>query len=184
MRPAITIATILAFAAGAYAVKDSDRVWKTGKVLDSQTAKTFVQTGFSTQVNGNATTFGTTSSTTVGDTSSGTFTATTTAHGTAETQMHSMTINDTQLLIVADDFLYVVNDSVQKGIGLNGSLARAIGNRRRGCHVIIGDPVQYVDGKGCGWQDLQNGDRPAGASRASGTGFEDTLASRPAGQAS
>jgi hypothetical protein len=73
-----------------------------------------------------------------------------------------MTINDTQLLIVADDFLYVVNDSVEKGIGLglNGSLARAIANRKHGCHVIIGDPVEYsqekatlmvkdVDGKVC-----------------------------------
>jgi hypothetical protein len=71
-----------------------------------------------------------------------------------------MTVQDTQLLIVADDFLYIVNDTVLKGRELYGSLARAIANRKHGCHVIIGDPVQYaqdramlivkdVDGKEC-----------------------------------
>jgi len=157
MRSVVTLAVLLAFACAA---KDKDRVWKTGMVLDSQSAKTFVQTGSSTQTNGTASTFGTTSSTTVGNTSSGTFSGTTSVHETSETQIHSMTIQDTQLLIVADDFLYVVNDTVLKGIGLNGSLARAIINRKHGCHVIIGDPVQYsqdkatlflrdVDGKEC-----------------------------------
>jgi len=157
MRLAAVLAVILAFTCAA---KEKDRIWKTGKVLDSQLAKTFVQTGSSSQTNGTATTNGTVTATTFGGTTTGTFGGTTTARGTSETQIHSMTIQDTQLLIVADDFLYVVNDTVLKGIGLNGSLARAIANRKHGCHVIIGDPVQYsqdkstlyvmdVDGKEC-----------------------------------
>jgi hypothetical protein len=142
----------------AYAAKQID--WKTGRVLDTQSAKTFVQTGSSTQANATANTFGTASSTTSGNFSSGTYSGTTGVHGTSETQIHSMTIQETQLLIVTNEFLYVVTDTVQKGIGLNGSLARAIANRKHGCHVIVNDPVQYsqdkstlllmdVDGKVC-----------------------------------
>lgn len=150
----------LAVVASVCAVAADKRDWKTGKVLDSQLAKTFVQTGSSTQTNATATTSGTVNATTFGGTTTGTYGGATTASGTSETQIHSMTIQDTQLLIVADDFLYVVNDTVLKGIGLNGSVARAIINRKHGCHVIIGDPVQYaqdkatlfvrdVDGKEC-----------------------------------
>lgn len=165
MNTRVVLAVFLAFSCAA---KDKDRIWKTGKVLDSQSAKTFVQTGSSTQEHSRATTFGsesgTTSSTTVGNTSSGaysgTYSGTTTSTGSSETQIHSMTVQDTQLLIVADDFLYVVDDTVLKGRGLYGSVGRAIANRKHGCHVIIGDPVQYsqdkamlfvrdVDGKEC-----------------------------------
>ncbi|MGA2713188.1 MAG: hypothetical protein ABSG41_08770 [Bryobacteraceae bacterium] len=160
MRSFVTLAALLALSIAVVHAKNRDRIWKTGKVLDSQTAKTFVQTGSSTQTNGTATTNGTVSATTFGGSTTGTYGGTTTAHEASETQIHSMAIQDTQLLIVADDFLYIVDDTVLKGIGLNGSLARAIANRKHGCHVIIGDPVQYaqdkailylkdVDGKEC-----------------------------------
>jgi hypothetical protein len=58
-----------------------------------------------------------------------------------------MTVQDTQLMIVADDFLYVVDDTVLKGRGLYGSVGRAVANRKHGCHVIIGDPIKYVEDK-------------------------------------
>jgi hypothetical protein len=160
MKHCIAILVLILTAMSPAVAKSKDRILNTGRVLDSQSAKTFVQTGSSAQTNGTATTNGTVSATTFGGTTTGSYSGTTTAHETSETQIHSMTIQDTQLLIVADDFLYVVNDTVLKGIGLNGSLARAIANRKHGCHVIIGDPVQYsqdkatlylkdVDGKEC-----------------------------------
>jgi len=156
----LTIAIILTTCLVLTAAKAADRAWKTGKVLDSQSAKTYVQTGSSMQTNGTATTAGTDTGTTSGGISTGTYVGTTTGHETSETQIHSMTVQDTQLLIVADDFLYVVNDTVLKGRGLYGIAGRAIANRQHGCHVIIGDPVQYsqeksdlfvkdVDGKVC-----------------------------------
>lgn len=65
--------------------------WKTGKVLDSATAKTYVQTGATTN-------------TTV--TASGN-----SADATNRTTIQSMAIRDTQLVIVTDDFAYVVEDT-------------------------------------------------------------------------
>jgi hypothetical protein len=159
-------ALTLALTLPVLAAKDKERTWKTGRVLDSQSAKTFVQTGSSTQ--SSASTTGIATATTTGTAAGNSYSGLTTASGTSSTsgtsatQIHTMAIQDTQLLIVTDEFLYVVNDRVEKGVGLglHGGLARAIANRNHGCHVIINDPVQYsqekatlflkdVDGKEC-----------------------------------
>ena len=106
--------------------------WKTGKVLDSEAAKTYLQSGASTT----SSAFGTAYSSGV-VTSSGSGTAnysgvtTASANGTAETQIHNIAIQSTRLLIVGEEYAYVVEDNVEKAVGprLQGSLARAIANR-------------------------------------------------------
>jgi hypothetical protein len=118
----ITAAAIL-FTLTAYAAKDIDRVWKTGTVLDSQSAKTFVETGTSTQARATVTTYG--------------FGAN--ATGSSETQINRIAVKDTQLLIVTEEFLYVVQESTVKGAGLVGMIA----NRKHGCRVIVNDPIRY-----------------------------------------
>jgi hypothetical protein len=153
-----TLAFVVAVSAGAADHRD----WNTGKVLDSQTAKTFVQTGASTQSHATANSNGSATANTFGGTTSATYSGTTTTNGVSETQVHTMIVQDNQLLIVGNEFLFLVNDSVEKGvgIGLHGSLSRAIANRKHGCRLIINDPVQYaqdkaalyvkdVDGKEC-----------------------------------
>src|SRR5260370_36797146 len=130
---------ILTFAASA----EKEFEWKRGTVLDSQSAKTFVQTGSTTQSNATATTSGSFSATTTGGSTTGSYDGTSTAHGTSQTQIHSMSIQDTQLLIVADDFLYAVNDSVQKASSLYGVVGQASANRKHSGHVIVNQPVWY-----------------------------------------
>jgi len=138
----LTLVLMAAVSAGAADHRD----WKTGKVLDSQTAKTFVQTGASTQSAATANSNGTATANMFGGTTSATYSGTTTATGVSETQIHTMILQENQLLIVGNEFLFLVNDSVEKGVGirLNGALGRAIANRKHGCHLIINDPVQYA----------------------------------------
>lgn len=153
---------LLALSVALYGAKAHN--WQSGTVLDSKTVKTYVQTGSSTQTNGAATTTGTSSGTFIqsgnSGSSSGTFDATTRSHETSDTQIHGMNLQESQLVIVTADFLFVVSDTVEKGRGVYGSLARAIDNRKHGCHIIIGDPVDFyqekttlfvadVDGKEC-----------------------------------
>ena len=142
--------------------------WQFGTVLDSQSARTYVQTGSSTQAQGTSVTSGLSSesgsATTVGGTTSfsgsGSVNATTRSRESSETQIHSMTLQETELMIVNKDFLFVVSDVAEKGSGLYGSLGRAIYNRKHGCHIIVNDPVDFyqekttvyvldVDGKEC-----------------------------------
>ncbi len=123
MKPHIAAAIAVLTVFTAFAAKDIDRTWKTGTVLDSQSAKTFVQTGTGTQANATVTNYG--------------FGAN--ASGSSETQINQVAIKDTQLLIVTEEFLYVVQESTIKGAGLVGVLA----NRKHGCRVIVNDPIRY-----------------------------------------
>jgi hypothetical protein len=128
----------------------SKHSWKTGKLLDSQSAKTYIQTGASTEsaASGTAFTNGTVTDSGFGNASySGATMAT--ATGNAETQIHSMAIQSTQLMIIGDEYVYVVEDNVEKAVGsaLRGSLARAIANRKHGCRYVVGDPIDYAQEK-------------------------------------
>lgn len=111
------------------------RDWKTGKVLDSQAAKTYVVSGASSNDwAGNGT----------------------------EIQVRHMAIQSTQLVILGAEYSFVIDDSVEKAVGLQvqGSLTRALANRKHGCRYIVGNAIQYaqeknslyvrdVDGKEC-----------------------------------
>jgi hypothetical protein len=145
MKLRIALAGLLVLSPAAQAFKDRD--WKMGKLLDSQSAKTFVQTGSSTQAQGTAYTSGSASTSGTQTSATTSYGSTTTARGTSETQIHNMAIQETQLLIVTGDFLSVVSDSVQKGVGAYGALARAIENRKHGCHVIVNDPIKFAQEK-------------------------------------
>jgi hypothetical protein len=142
--------------------------WQFGTVLDSQSAKTYGQTGSSTQTQGTSVTSGSSSvsgsAVSVGGTTSfsgsGSVNATTRSRESSETQIHGMALQETELLIVNKDFLFVVSDVAEKGSGLYGSLSRAIYNRKHGCHIIVNDPIDFyqektnvyvldVDGKEC-----------------------------------
>jgi len=96
--------------------------WKTGKVLDSHAAKTYVVSGASSNDwAGNGT----------------------------EVQVRQMAIQSTQLIILGAEYSYVIDDTVEKAVGLQvqGSLTRAIANRKHGCRYIVGNPIQYAQEK-------------------------------------
>jgi len=75
-----------------------------------------------------------------------------------------MEIESTQLLILGDQYAYIIEDSIEKSIGLAtlyDSLGHAIQNGKHGCRYIVGDWISYaqeggrklfindVDGKTC-----------------------------------
>ena len=130
------LALIIASVVCAFSAKD--RNWNVGKVLDSQSARTYVQTGASTTASTRATV-----SPSYGAGS------TVNAHTDSETEIHEMAIQDTQLLIVGKEYAYVVNDSVSKSVGLptHGVITREIMNRKHGCRFVIGDDVRYSQDK-------------------------------------
>jgi hypothetical protein len=116
--------------------------WKTGRVLDSATAKTYVASGATT--NSTATTQGNTTD------------------GTSHTTIQTMAIRDTQLLVVSDEFAYIINDTRTQGgfSSVSGAIGHAISGRHHGCRFIVGDSVKFyqdkailhvidVDGKEC-----------------------------------
>jgi hypothetical protein len=115
-----------------------DRDWQVGKVLDSQSARTYVQSGTTTST--------TTSGTLSPDYGAG---STLSANATAETRIHELAIQDTQILIVGKEYAYVVDDSVAKSVGLptHGIVTRAILNRKHGCRFVIGDSIRYSQDK-------------------------------------
>ena len=96
--------------------------WKTGKVLDSATAKTYVPAGATTN---------------------------TTATGSSQTTIQSMSVRNTQLLIVSDEFAYLVNDTRTQGgfSTFHGAVISAISNRHHGCRFIVGDNLKFYQDK-------------------------------------
>jgi hypothetical protein len=126
--------------------------WKTGKVLDSQAAKTYLQSGASTTSSSSGTAYSNGAITSSGPGTTATYSGVTTAtsSGAAEMQIHNMAIQSTQLLIVGDEYAYVVEDNLEKAVGpaLRGSLTRAIANRKHGCRYIVGDAIEYAQDKG------------------------------------
>lgn len=118
------ILLMLSFAASADAKKEID--WATGKVLDSHAAKTYVDSGASTNTT-------TTSSTTT----------------TSQTRINAMAIQETQLLIVGDEYAYLISDSVAKPVGFptHGIVTRTIMNHGHGCRFVVGDDIKYYQEK-------------------------------------
>jgi hypothetical protein len=102
--------------------------WKSGKVLDSATAKTYVQNG-------------TTTSTATASGNSAT--------ASTQTTIQTMTIRDTQLLIVSDEFAYLVEDTrTQSGFStVHGAIIQAVAGRHHGCRFIVGDSVKFYQEK-------------------------------------
>jgi hypothetical protein len=111
-----------------------DRDWQTGKVLDSLAARTYIQTGASTTATtsgGLAPYYGAGSSV------------------SSNTRIDQTAIQDTQLWIVGSEYSYVVNDSVQKAVGVptHGIIRRSIANRKHGCRFVVGDEIKYSQEK-------------------------------------
>lgn len=122
MRHWIIVSALLALAVTILA-GDKEHDWKTGKVLDSQLAKSWVPVGETT------------------------VSSTTETTGVSTTRIDFANIRDNQLVIIGDEFAYVVEDTrVSGGHGLVGITAHAIANRKHGCRFIVGDDVKY-------WQD-------------------------------
>jgi hypothetical protein len=129
-----TMAALLAFGMLAHAAKG--RAWNAGVTMDAATTRTFIETGVTAQA-GNA---GTTT--------------------WVAAQLHGVTIQDTQLSIRSDEFLFIVTDTTEKSHSLYGIAGRAIANHKRGCRIIINDPIMFspegstlyvidADGKEC-----------------------------------
>lgn len=129
--------TVILFCA-ASALVAKERNWQIGKVLDSESARTYIPTGASTS----ATTAGTVSP----DYGSG---STVHANTSAQTQIHQMAIQDTELLIVGTEFAYIVDDRVAKSVGVpsHGVVSRAIMNRKHGCRFVMSDEIKYSQEK-------------------------------------
>jgi len=145
----LRFALLTAIAASSALAAKKDLAWKTGKVLDSQAAKTYFQSGATT--NGSSDTTASGSAVTYGNITTSSAAAHT--NSSAETQIHHMAIQSTQLLIVGNEYAYLVNDDVEKAVGspLRGSLSRAIANRKHGCRYIVGDSIQYAQEKNNLW---------------------------------
>ena len=103
--------------------------WKTGKVLNSATAKTYVPAGATTNT---------------------TVTATgNTADATSRTTIQTMAIRDTQLVIVSDEFAYVIEDTRTQGgfTNVHSAVINAVSGRHHGCRFIVGDDVKFYQDK-------------------------------------
>jgi hypothetical protein len=134
MRLAVTVFATLAVASLLHA---KDPIWKTGKVMDSASARHYIQTGSTTNINASGTAVSTGSVTTAD------------VNGTANSRVDNTAVVDTQLIIAGDEYVYTVNDSVQKAVGIptHGIITRSIANRKHGCRYVIGDGIQYAQDK-------------------------------------
>jgi hypothetical protein len=124
-------AVALVLAATALIAKDSakNHDWKTGKVLNSKTAKTYVPVGATTN----------TTVTAAGNT----------AAATSRTTIQTMAIRDTQLLIVSDECAYLTEDTrAQSGFtNVHSAVISAVSGRHHGCRFIVGDDVKFYQDK-------------------------------------
>jgi hypothetical protein len=118
------LVVLLVSASCCIAGKEHD--WQTGTVLDSESGRTYLQTRATTT----ATAYGSTAN--------------------ANTRIDHTAIQDTQLWIVGKEYTYVVDDSVQKAVGLptHGIITRSIANRKHGCRFVVGDEIKYAQEKG------------------------------------
>lgn len=74
------------------------------------------------------------------------------ARSTSQTSVNRIAVRTNEVMIAGDDYLYVVEDSTRRGSALNpfdpdGRLVTALGNRKRGCRVVIGESVRYAQEK-------------------------------------
>ncbi len=112
---------------------DKQRVWKTGKVLDSATSQSTYATGAITNTNATATAIGTAD------------TATATGHSTSTTSIQHVTVRENELLIAGEDYVYLISDDRRKGGPI---LATALHNRHHGCRFVVGEDIKYSQDKG------------------------------------
>jgi len=104
--------------------------WKIGKVLDSTAAKTYFETGSTSEASG--TIIG-------GD-----------LEVSSKTKVQTRTILATQLLIVGAEFAYTINDTRVRNSGggiLPDLIGNSVANRHHGCRFIVGDNVKYYQEK-------------------------------------
>jgi hypothetical protein len=127
--------------------------WSTGQVLDANAKRDIVQTGTTFQ----SSTYGTATATTNGSVANSgaisTVNATTEASGQTTTiggaQAHHTVFQDNRVIIRGGDYLYTVDDLSLKAVGMptHGLITRAIANRKHGCRMVVGDPIQYEQTK-------------------------------------
>jgi hypothetical protein len=130
---------------GAFALEAKDnREWETGKVLDSNSARTVLQTGATTAGGATTTVNGTASNNGYGTTS---YSGTATSAGASHTNLQYMGIKETDLLIVGNQYAYVVHDRKIRAPGLGGMVGASIANRKHGCRFIVNDEVRYSQEK-------------------------------------
>ena len=63
--------------------------------------------------------------------------------------MHHTVFQENHVLIKGDDYVYAVDDLSLKAVGMPayGIVGRAIANRKHGCRMVVGDPIQYEQAK-------------------------------------
>jgi hypothetical protein len=125
MRHIYATLLVLGFAAAsADAKKEID--WMTARVLDSHTAKTYVESSASTNT-----------------------TAASSTTSVSQTKINTMAIQETQLLIAGSEYAYLISDPVTKPVGLptHGIVTRAIANRGHGCRFVVGDDIRFYQEK-------------------------------------
>ncbi len=105
-----------------------DHNWTTGKVLDSAVSRDLLATSIASQAH---------------------FT------GTARSLITNSSVDrttfwDKQIVIQGGSYWYAVDDLTLRAVGLplNGLINRAVANRKHGCRMVVGDPIQYAQEKG------------------------------------
>jgi len=125
MRHFNTILVIFSFAAlSANANKGAD--WITGKILDSNAVRTYVDSSATANI-----------------------TATSSTTSVGQARIRTMAIQETQLLVAGKEYAYLINDPVAKPVGLrtHGIVTRKIMNHGHGCRFIVGDDIKYYQDK-------------------------------------
>jgi len=120
---------IIALAAGSVGAQ---RVWKTGRVLDSKTSNESYVASAATNESSRGIVVDT-GGVAVGNETS-----------TCNTTVNRITIRTDELAIVGEDYFYIIEDTTRKSSDI---LWSAIANRHHGCHFIVGAEVKYAQDK-------------------------------------
>ncbi len=65
------------------------------------------------------------------------------------TSIHRNVFWDKRFAVEGGGYIYTVDDLTLRAVGMptHGMISRAIANRKHGCRMVVGDPIQYAQEK-------------------------------------
>lgn len=148
MKYLFSISCGAALTLGALALQAKDnRSWETAKVMDSNSARSALQTGATTASKATTSVNGSANTTDNGYGANTTYSGTATSTGASHTNVEYTGIKESDLLIVGNRYAYVVHDQVVHAPGLGGMIGSSIANHKHGCRFIVNDEIQYSQEK-------------------------------------
>jgi len=127
---AVSLAIMVFMLAGPALSAEKARDWQTGKVLDSEMAKSYIVT---------------TSTTSRAAAASGPEGSA--AAVSSSTVSHVTTVRENELVIVGSEFAFVVEDTKATGGAPAIAIIHVVANRHHGCRYIVGDSIVYAQEK-------------------------------------